>query len=678
MGRRLLLVVTVAAAAACGATAQRTNDMSGSGVDFSTTTDDMGGADMRRATRDFAIVDIDMATPPTDDMNATPPADMTGVVRDMTGVVRDMTGQPDLTGLDLAVACTQVATWPQNRLQGFFWKNAGNTQQVAGASIGDQSAPGPYNTLTLEYWGTPAAFPVPSTGTLASTTTYGNCTHCVTISECSSDNPASCAPKFLAQAGSVNVTAATAMSKGQFTATATNLRLYEWDFTNDAPVVPGRCYDVASATFSTPFNTPKSMIWFFGDYLTNNTDQLGQLDFYQPGGGYLAFPGSTAWDVDKDGLTVALGVSVDQAGRYDLWTTDYDGGNAKKIAQMAGTTGKVTAVQFSPDANKLAFIGDLTTAGVFDVYVVDLTAMTPTPVKVTPARPGGTATDYQPVSISWSRGSKYLAFTADFQTNNEDSLYIVDTSVATPTAVVAVSSTDILATGTSGSHTGVLSNLEWTNADQLLFKANLTAGANGFRLYRVDANGMNRVVLAKDGSNVEYEVGAFGLSPDGTTVAFSGITTGSTYEVFKMPASGASAPVNLFKSNGASYTAPSGRKPSFLTPIWWSPDASRIAFNADYGQTSGKFEPYTVAAAGGAPVRVAAMTNTSAGWITWAPDSSTIAFTAPQRVAGNIEVFRLIDATTADQSSTLVMSVVANGDFSTNGPQNNPPVRWTF
>jgi Tol biopolymer transport system component len=672
MGRRLGLVATIAFAAACGATAQKNNsDMSGSGVDFAgQVTDDMGTGDMRRA-RDLALVDPDLSTPPTDDMNVTP-------TDDMTGAARDMTGAPDLAGVDLAVACTQVAIWPQNRLQGFFWKAANNSLQVAGASIGDQSAPGPYKTLSVEYYGTPANFPVPSTGTLSSTTTYGNCTHCVTISECASDNPASCEPKFLAQAGTVNVTAATAMSKGQFTATATGLRLYEWDFANDAPVVPGRCYEVASATFSTPFNTPKSLLWFFGDFLTNNTDQLGQLDFYQPGGAYLNFPAATAWDVDKDGLSVALGTNVDVAGRFDLWTVDYDGNNAKKIAEMAGTTGKVTAVQFSPDAKKLAFIGDLTTAGVFDVYVVDLTAATPTPVKVTPARPGGTATDYQPALLSWSRGSKYLAFTADFQTNNEDSLYIVDTTAATPTAVVAVSSTDIAAPGTSGSHTGVLSNLAWTDADQLLFKANLTSGANGYRLYRVDANGMNRVVLAKDAGDNEYEVGAFGLSPDGTTVAFSAITTGSTYEVFKMPASGASAPVNLFKSNGASYSAPTGRKPSFLSPIWWSPDGNRIAFTADYGATSGKFEPYTVAAAGGAPVRVAAMTNTSAGWIAWAPDSSTIAFTAPQRVAGNIEVFRLVDATTPDQSSTLVISVVANGDFSTNGPQLNPPVRWTY
>jgi hypothetical protein len=92
------------------------------------------------------------------------------------------------------------------------------------------------------------------------------------------------------------------------------------------------------------------------------------------------------------------------------------------------------------------------------------------------------------------------------------------------------------------------------------------------------------------------QANTFALSPDGTQIAFAADGVVATaFEVYVMPATGATAPTRL-----TSGTIAAGRGlDAFRTPRW-NPAGTAIAFGADYGATDDKFQPYVLPLAGGA------------------------------------------------------------------------------
>ncbi len=79
-----------------------------------------------------------------------------------------------------------------------------------------------------------------TSGTFTSATLFANCSPCaVYFNQCTGT---SCVATLLPQAGSMNVTSATASpDAGVFTGSVSNLRLVEWNTTNDVPITPGKC-----------------------------------------------------------------------------------------------------------------------------------------------------------------------------------------------------------------------------------------------------------------------------------------------------------------------------------------------------------------------------------------------------------------------------------------------------
>jgi hypothetical protein len=108
----------------------------------------------------------------------------------------------------------------------------------------DQAA-APWNELSAEAWHQKA---YPSTTTFKATDNYSNCDTCMIYGEQCDDM--GCNTYFFALGGTGTITQADRNAAGgRMRASASNLRLVEWDFQNDKQVPGARCVEVASATW---------------------------------------------------------------------------------------------------------------------------------------------------------------------------------------------------------------------------------------------------------------------------------------------------------------------------------------------------------------------------------------------------------------------------------------------
>src|SRR5262245_5298526 len=147
----------------------------------------------------------------------------------------DLSGIPDLSGgvdmaRDLAVMpCDKmVGTWPGVKAYGFYDPDYLQAGAAATVAFSQESAANPWNELSIEAWHTRT---FPGSATFKTTDNYANCDICVVYGEqCDSMG---CNVYFFALGGSGNVMQADENeSAGRMRATASNLRLVEWDFQN--------------------------------------------------------------------------------------------------------------------------------------------------------------------------------------------------------------------------------------------------------------------------------------------------------------------------------------------------------------------------------------------------------------------------------------------------------------
>ena len=163
-------------------------------------------------------------------------------------------------------------------------------------------------------------------------------------------------------------------------------------------------------------------------------------------------------------------------------------------------------------------------------------------------------------------------------------------------------------------------------------------------------------------------LGSYGLSPDGATIAFSADSmVAGAYEIYTMPADDSADPKRITAGTITVAAATAFRGPSFSLPLLFSPDATRIAFVADI-LVDNRNELYFVAADGATPEKRVTVVGAAGDdardvqGLTWAPDSSTLAFIADHRADNDSEVFRIANVVAADQAPILVRGVAPSGD----------------
>ena len=412
-----------------------------------------------------------------------------------------------------------------------------------------------------------------------------------------------------------------------------------------------------------------SRVWAVGDFVTDTTVQGGWFTdgdtlpataaTVPPGTAVFPTPSTaapyTAFVFDATATNTAYVADVTTAGTFDLNVAAADGSSPTLL--VAGQPNiEIATIALSPDGSKVAFMMDSAAYNnAYDVWVVN-TAGTPVPLLVSPTRP---VTAANPAllsaftgALSWSADSKYLGFSGDFTTDNIRQAYVVDTSATAPAAVTLLADTEVTGTGV-GARASVLFDAN----DNAYFRAGLTDNAQ-FTLFQATPDGVTRAALAVPmrGDNSTASAGAFAISPDGTTIAFSAdAPQATTYNVYATPIA-AWNPTKLTNATVAN------TNPAFLAPMVFSPDGKYVAFVGDLS-TDTINEPFVAAVDGSGTHRVFNVTVTSAdaAQVAWTADGSGLYVQGDLEVDGDNTLFR-VDPAMTDGAMTKAITLPAMGD----------------
>ena len=412
-------------------------------------------------------------------------------------------------------------------------------------------------------------------------------------------------------------------------------------------------------------------VWVVGDFLTNNHRNAGSF----PTGATLPFnpttpppvviPGGTTAEIffetsttfHTNGTKIVYVADATVPDRNDIYVANGDGSNPVLVIEGPAVpqTQEFPAVVLSPDGTKVAYLHDATTDGVYDLYVAPTTASA-TGVKVSPDRVGTPAANQDVQSaFSWSPDSKYLAFSGDIDTLDYNEVFVVDTSVASPTRAVILTRAEITATGR-----GLSGVLLFDAQSNVFFRAKIDDTA--FKLFKsspTDGTTKTIVTLPMRGDATTPDVGTFGITPDGSKIVYSAdAPTAAAYDLYVANTATPNANTKLTNLTGPGAV-------SFFSTVSFSPDGTKVAVVADFAADNVQ-EPSVIHLDGSATRRLVAVPGTCAGCdaniVQFDPDGTTVWAMGDFLVDNDTQVYKL-DSTMTDQTPTLAVDVPVGGDL---------------
>jgi hypothetical protein len=290
-----------------------------------------------------------------------------------------------------------------------------------------------------------------------------------------------------------------------------------------------------------------SRIWAMGDWLTDGKREAGGFasnatlpfntatppTFVVPGGANELFdanPGSTVNVFDARGSKIAFVSDLTQPNRFDLYIANADGSSPTILVTGAAAL-DISSISISPDGTKVAYLMDSVTAiGGFDLHVVPAAGGTSKQLSPIRVAQGGTQGVF--FQFEWSADSKFIGFSADLTTDGVDEVLVVDTTEAVPAPVTVLAAADIGAQA-SGAQ-GIRGKVQFDAANNLYFRARTVAGDDNFKLFKSTTTGTRtEIALPARGDASTPDVGAFGVTPDGSKIVFSSDSpTVDTYNLF--------------------------------------------------------------------------------------------------------------------------------------------------
>jgi Tol biopolymer transport system component len=375
----------------------------------------------------------------------------------------------------------------------------------------------------------------------------------------------------------------------------------------------------------TKFSPDNSKIAFRGDFTADGIQDLYVVDLTGPAplaavkvSGPLGVDqgvGSFGWSPDSRWITYQADQDiVDVLDQYVVNVSGPIPGPPQKVSGTMVTGGDVGTdrFRFSPNSQKIIYSADQEFDNLFDLFVVDLSSGTPSqPLRVNgPLAPADA--DVEAAGFDFTADSMHVFYIADQDTINVTELYLVDVSGATPGLPVKLNGP-------------------------------LVAGGN---------------VTPSD----------VAMSPDGNWIAYiADQDVDAVTELFLVDLRGP-APTAAAKTSAPMVTA------GDVTSFAWSPDSTRILYNADQ-QIDAMNELYMVGVGGVqplAPVKVNApfgpafgtVLNTTPAGYAWSPDSTWVAYRAEANVDGALDLFVVpVDAAGPGAATQLNPVLLAAADI---------------
>ncbi|WP_217700244.1 hypothetical protein [Halobacillus hunanensis] len=263
----------------------------------------------------------------------------------------------------------------------------------------------------------------------------------------------------------------------------------------------------------------------------------------------------------------------DRSGRYDLWLYNLFNGMNVQLTNGAGAA--YSNPIWSPDGNRIAFVGERQILYVVDVFTGAIAMI-------------DQLADGAGFEIDWSPGGERLVYTKLDQIILYNFLSHRAQFIDYPGA----------------------SNPQWfPSGRELLFQAPDESGVS--QLYRIQTNGAN---VRQITDNTEGPLHDVELSPDGAFALYT--TPGASISLIRT--------VEL--SSGNVFEVEGGPLAKNYYPTW-SPDSMRIAFSATaFDETRGYFSQIRTVGRRGEDERTWALSNCFATPVSWSPGGRQIAY----------------------------------------------------
>ena len=397
--------------------------------------------------------------------------------------------------------------------------------------------------------------------------------------------------------------------------------------TVDAPVVTTADANV-SGVDAGAFSA--SAVWIAGDFITNNSQQLGHFSFpvASPPIVPSVYPTastnidllnfSSPYSVSKDGSKIVYAQNVTSGDQLFLGGVD---GTSPTLVFTA-TGANITDAALSPDGSHIAFRSDMVLAGMFDDYVIGTAGGTPT--KMSPNRAANSTDLDASGALTWSDDSRYVAYSVQFVAKGRFELHVFDTMNSVDHVIIGDG--DITAAGTST--VGALGAAQFDTADNVYY-VGFFDGTNQ-RLYSSLPDGSMQpttFMQAVATNNLgPAKVSSFALSPNRKTIAFvEDVKTQTAFEMFTVDISTAHAAA-VQQTTG--HTA--GQSIDQIDQSNWNHAGNSVAFHADFGATANKFQPYVLNVSTSSLTRIATVgldtdaTRNSQNNVAWSTDDMTV------------------------------------------------------
>lgn len=308
----------------------------------------------------------------------------------------------------------------------------------------------------------------------------------------------------------------------------------------------------------------------------------------------------TAWAPAGNTPTIAfVAAEGDPANFSHLYIQRMDG--SVKVNVTSGIVGsrQVRDMRWSPDGQRLAFVGNLAISNAYDLYVTNTSGAF---VAVVPQLPASRAIDY----FEWSGNSNWLAFVATTTADTVPQVRVV--------ARDAINS-QVISNFSGGPLTNqTISDIAWApNSSRLAFGAAIANGA--MRLHTASPDGAGFPVLISTTTDLGLSNYTVKWRPDSSQVAYS-IWDGTAQSVVSA------------RADGSSRTTLLTDVLSLCTPeIAWSPNGNRVAIVGSIASTQ-ECALFSVNAdgTGGHALDPPSHPEAAISWMSWMSDSSRLVF----------------------------------------------------
>lgn len=404
--------------------------------------------------------------------------------------------------------------------------------------------------------------------------------------------------------------------------------------------------DACTGTTSTICDPPQHYLYYYGEFERVGARNLARLDLSS----MITQMLSTA---EPDGV---LGIATTRAAELiavregtfgsavNLYTADVSGPPTTAVPRR-GPDSAVVQMRFSGDGTQLAYLSYSGLPQTGSLHVVDVDGAS-SPVELATA---ATIGDFRWV------GDTHIAFTADIGALNAFRAWTVDVRTADfPTPLLPEPDPDALGVA------GAQPNLLEVDAEGRVYFASDHLPDGELHLFRntLDGASLEEVpgtAMMRGASPAR--IGTFGMSRDGTALAFSSDPTiAGIDEIFLLALSG-ETPVRVdspLPPDRLTSVLPSPR-----AELQFSPDGTMIAFVGDH-QLSGPLparrdSPWVAPIDGSGAVRVLSMLRTTR--LAWSPDSASLFAIASDESSLGLELYKIDDLASRDQTADTLRLV---------------------